>query len=109
MRWIGVLVALWPMAAAAEGWERLDGAGVRAALEGRALVYADGTVQDFRADGRTLYGADSWGQWRVEGERYCSVWPPSDRWACYDLERDGARLRFLSDDGSETVGVYRDR
>ncbi len=108
MRWIGVLVALWPLAAAAEGWERLDGAGVRAALEGRALVYSDGMVQDFRADGRTLYGADSWGQWRVEGDRYCSVWPTSYRWACYDLERDGARLRFLSDDGSETVGVYRD-
>ena len=110
MRRIGWLVGalMWPGALLAEGWERLDGAEVRAALEGRALVYEDGTVQDFRADGQTLYGADSWGRWRVEGDRYCSVWPPSDRWACYDLERDGMRWRFLSDDGSETVGVYGD-
>lgn len=106
MRWIGLVVALWPLAGAAEGWERLEGEAMRAALEGRVLVYEDGTQQDFRADGQTLYGADSWGRWRVEGDRYCSVWPPSDRWACYDLEREGERFRFLSDDGSETVGTY---
>lgn len=109
MRWIGLcLVALWPCVAAAEGWERLDGGALRAALEGRTLVYADGTVQDFGADGQTLYGAESRGRWRVEGDRYCSVWPPSDRWACYDVERDGVRLRFLSEEGAETVGVYGD-
>lgn len=94
--------------ALAEDWQRLDGPAIRAALESRSLVYEDGTTQDFRPDGRTLYGTDSWGTWRVDGNRYCSAWPPSDAWACYDMAQDGQRLKFLSDDGSETIGTYND-
>jgi hypothetical protein len=92
----------------AEDWQPLDGPAIRAALESRSLIYDDGTTQDFRPDGRTLYGTDSWGTWRVEGNRYCSAWPPSDAWSCYDMAQDGLRLKFISGDGSESIGTYND-
>jgi hypothetical protein len=95
--------------ALAEDWHPLDGPAIRTALESRSLIYDDNTTQDFRSDGRTLYGTDSWGKWRVDGDRYCSAWPPSDAWACYDMAQDGLRLKFISDDGSESIGTYNDR
>jgi hypothetical protein len=46
----------------------------------------------------------------VQGDLYCSVWPPSDRWDCYDIARSarGLDIRFTGDDGSVTVGRYVD-
>jgi hypothetical protein len=90
----------------ADDWVRLDDDGIRAALAGRTLVYEGGSTQSFAAGGSTTYDGTS-GSWQVEGGRYCSVWPPSDRWACYDVSRDGARIRF-SDGGSDTIGAYAD-
>ncbi len=95
--------------ALAEDWHPLDGPAIRTALESRSLIYDDNTTQDFRPDGRTLYGTDSWGKWRVDGARYCSAWPPSHAWACSDMAQDGLRLKFISDDGSESIGTYNDR
>lgn len=102
-----------PMAAwAVEGWTVLDAAAIRPALEGRWLQY-EGAAQFFAADGATTYGPSvgdqtSAGRWRVEGDQYCSVWPPSDRWACYGMAEstDGTRIRFTADDGSTTDGTY---
>lgn len=78
-------------------------------LAGVTLDY-DAAWQDFRASGRTLYnaGRDSWGNWRDQDGRYCSQWPPNADWACYDLARDGALVRFIDDRGHETVGVIRE-
>jgi hypothetical protein len=54
-----------------------------AAAKGRSLQYFD-------ASGSTTYVGPgeppSQGRWRVEGDKYCSQWPPSDGWACYDVE-----------------------
>lgn len=94
--------------ALAEDWKPLDGPAIRQALESRSLTYDDGTTQDFRPDGSTLYGSDSWGTWRVDGNRYCSAWPPSDASACYDMAQDGLRLKFIAGDGSESIGTYND-
>jgi hypothetical protein len=95
----------------AQQWQKLDGAAIAIALNDRSLDYSNAT-QSFYADGRTLYTArsPSWGTWRVTGDQYCSLWPPSDIWACYDLERDeaGALLRFIASDGGVTQGVYTD-
>lgn len=93
-------------------WERLDGAGIQIALQEVTLQYdaqSGGATQHFYASGRTLYdsGQPSWGYWAVRGDAYCSQWPPSDGWSCYDLERrasDG-RLRFVAGDGSSSVGT----
>jgi hypothetical protein len=96
-----------PVSVAAEGWERLEGDAITAALSSRALGYPDGTLQDFLADGRTLYG-ESFGRWDVRGDRYCSVWPPSDRWTCYAVDLSGLDIRFTAEDGTATVGRYVD-
>ena len=84
----------------------LDGSGIRAALDGQKLVYGSGAWQEFRVLGGTLYnaGQDSWGDWRVEGDLYCSLWPPSDLWACFGMQRAGDRLRFLDSNGEITEG-----
>jgi hypothetical protein len=107
-----VLAVLLATPVAAEEWQPLTGPQIRDALAARVLGYPGDRHQNFFADGRTLYeGTQSdWGQWRVEGDRYCSLWPPSDRWTCYAVERAarGLDLRFLADDGSVTVGRYID-
>ncbi len=50
-------------------------------------MIGEDTRQRFYESGRTLYndGRDSWGYWRVDGDRYCSQWPPSESWTCYDM------------------------
>jgi hypothetical protein len=104
------LVAAWvlgPAPGAAEVWERLDGAAITLALSARVLGYPDGTLQDFFADGRTLYGESS-GRWEVRGDQYCSVWPPSDRWSCYAVDQSGLDIRFTGDGGTVTIGRYAD-
>lgn len=111
--WIFLLfLAVLPGRGAAEAWQTLVGDEVREALEGNALDYTSGAHQDFRASGRTLYhaGRDSWGYWRVQGNQYCSQWPPSDLWACYDLQvsDDGTRLRFVGASGDVSDGDYTD-
>jgi hypothetical protein len=114
MRALVLLAALAAPAAAAD-WQPLDGAGIRAALAARVLGYPDGGHQNFFADGRTLResagGRPSWGRWTVEGDRYCALWPPSDRWTCYRVERHarGLDLRFTPvEGGAPGTGRYID-
>jgi hypothetical protein len=110
MRIRAALLTIWlvsPALAMAEDWDRLDGPGILAALSARVLGYPDGRLQDFFADGRTLYG-ESAGRWDVRGDRYCSVWPPSDGWTCYRVERNRLDIRFTDDAGQATTGRYVD-
>ena len=105
-------VALGPTTATAEDWQPLDAPAITLALTARTLAYKDGATQQFNADGSTIYTTDrdSIGAWRVEGPQYCSQWPPSDRWSCYDMtvSESGLDLRFTASDGSESVGRYVD-
>ena len=98
--------------ALADEWRNLTGPEIAEALTGRTLDY-DGAWQDFRASGATLYnaGADSWGTWTTRGDQYCSQWPPSATWACYDvaLRTDGQAVRFSGLPGDVTIGTYRKR
>ncbi len=109
-RLLATFVFLAAAPVAAEEWRPLTGGEIRDALTGRTVDY-DAASQDFRSTGRTLYnaGADSWGMWRVENDRYCSQWPPNSRWDCYDvdLSADGGAVRFrgLGDDVS--IGRFR--
>ncbi|MCB4455552.1 hypothetical protein [Leisingera sp. McT4-56] len=110
MRQIALMIALSSAVSPVWGgeWRSLSGEEVRAALEGKRLVYSSGAWQEFRASGRTLYNAghDSWGYWDVRDGKYCSAWPPSDLWACYTLESDGEALRFVGESGEATTGRY---
>jgi hypothetical protein len=92
--------------AEAKQWEALSGEGITDTLTGRTVQYPKAT-QDFRASGRTLYntGRDSWGYWAVRGSQYCSLWPPQDLWACYDMQLQGNKLRFIGAAGDVTEGV----
>lgn len=103
----GVLLIL-AGSAAAEGWTRLSGPEVRSALTDRKLSYSGGEVQTFYASGKTLYdaGRPSWGSWEVRGDQYCSTWPPSDLWACYDVTIMGDEVRFIDASGGHSSGSY---
>ena len=110
MRRFALMLALLAPPALAEGWVPMSGEEITQALTGRTLAYPD-TTQDFRASGRTLYihkGRESWGYWRVENDRYCSQWPPNDLWACYAMDRQGDRLRFVGERDDITEADYAD-
>lgn len=107
--WILGLV-LASQAWAEEGtWTPMSGDEISLALTDRHLQYKN-AHQDFRVSGKTRYvaGRESWGYWRVEGDKYCSMWPPSDLWACYGMERQGERLRFVGEAGDTTEGWYKE-
>ncbi len=91
-----------------ENWRALSGAEISAVLTGITLDY-ETAWQDFRASGKTLYnaGENSWGNWRVEADQYCSQWPPRDLWDCYDLAISGDTIRFTGAFEDESFGVIR--
>ena len=108
---ISLCLVAMPIPARAEGWTALDAKGISEALTGRKLQYETAT-QDFRASGKTLYttGQDSWGNWSIRGNQYCSQWPPSSDWTCYDmyLSDDARRIRFVGVPDDVTDGRYID-
>ncbi len=114
MRWVlAGIVALAAGPAAAEDWRMLTGPEITQALAARLVVYETGARQDFMAGGLTTYekqGSVSSGAWRVEGDRYCSQWPPRDAWACYDVavSADGLDVRFTGAGTDVSVGRYGD-
>lgn len=95
---------------------KLSGAEIRAALSGKTVlgnqngrewrqVFFKGGSTDYTQSG----GAPSQGRWRVEGDQYCSVWPPSDVWACYDMAMDGDDILFIESGGTEWRARFVDR
>ncbi len=112
MRQLMFILACLPSMALAQDWQPIDEAALKDALTARLLAYGDGATQQFNADGSTFYTKDkpTNGQWRIEANQYCSQWPPSDRWTCYDVARsaDGLNIRFTAPDASTTTGRYID-
>lgn len=79
----------------------MAGADIAALLAERSL-YADGVEQVFRKSGQTFYlqnGSSSAGSWKVDGDSYCSQWPPNQAWSCYTVLREGDAVIFVSRDG----------
>lgn len=98
----------WSVAGATLTWTPVNGIDIAQVLTGRSLLYELAT-QHFYASGRTRYTSseDSWGYWRVEGDMYCSQWPPADGWACYTVQSGPNRaLKFVGESGAETIGTY---
>ncbi|MEM6310096.1 MAG: hypothetical protein AAF754_08600 [Pseudomonadota bacterium] len=110
MKRLALLAILLGSPALTEEFVPMTGADVLDALTGSTLLYDSGSWQDFRASGRTLYnaGQDSWGYWAVRDDQYCSQWPPSDMWACYDMARAGDVIRFIGQAGDTTDGRFKD-
>ncbi len=107
-----LFLSIWATPMVAQDWQKLDGLAIEDALNSRTLDYGEAT-QDFFPDGRTSYKTEekNWGRWRVKYGQYCSIWPPSDVWVCYDIETKdvGLWLRFIGKDGNIFTGRYVDR
>jgi hypothetical protein len=103
------------------------GAGFAASLDGPSFekLLNDTTVyglplaegnwrQFFSRGGETIYvdaaGQKTFGQWLMRGDKYCSSWPPSDRYVCYEVEsgqtaEGKATVTWISGgDGKRTEG-----
>lgn len=113
MRATTSIIAALALSGAPAAWaeERLDGADIRAMLT-EAWVAYDGARQHFLADGTTRYFSpeESLGFWSVEGDQYCSRWPPSGGWTCYDMRRasDGT-LIWIDREGGRSRGTLEAR
>ncbi len=86
---VGVaILALSVSALAAE--RTLSGSEIKRLLP-KIAARGNSSYQTFEANGHTDYqsgGRPSVGQWEVRGDQYCSVWPPSDVWACFKVVLD---------------------
>jgi hypothetical protein len=88
---------------------KLRGVTIVALLKGNTLVYEDGYKQSFEDEGATTFDGGkvpSKGRWRVTGDQYCSNWPPSDSWDCYDVTLWGGAISFIAADGSARIGRF---
>lgn len=88
---LALSMLVFPVAALASE-ASLRGEEIRETLNGNTVVgVKDGQKwrQTFNSNGNTVYHAGSAqpsaGRWRVDGDRYCSTWPPQSRWTCYDM------------------------
>jgi hypothetical protein len=99
-----VLVSLPTLAAE----QKLEGASTQDILSDITLASSEsGRVveQIFQKSVVTLYvvdGQQSQGFWRVEADKYCSQWPPSEHWDCYDVFGEDGDVTFVSSSGTRT-------
>lgn len=99
--------------ASADEWNKLTDDQIITALSDRQVVYTNqgNSSQTFHKNGETTFveGRPSLGYWRVDNDQYCSQWPPSSTWACYDvyLNAGGNIVRFQGSDGVNWDGTYR--
>jgi hypothetical protein len=83
----------------------LSGAEITQTLSDVTLTAIDNNnhiSQIFQKAGVTLYivdGQQSQGFWKIQGEKYCSQWPPHEQWDCYDMTRNGKIITFISSAG----------
>jgi hypothetical protein len=109
VRFVAAGLILWAGVAVAEDWRALNGADIALVLTDRTLDFAFGQ-QIFRADGTTTYFTPdpSHGRWRVTDDRYCSIWPPGESWACYDVLAQNQSVRFVDVTGYAEDGTLAD-
>ncbi len=81
---------------------KLSAGQIAAALSDKTL-HGEGEIEQiFQKGGMTIYTADgnvSQGLWKVDGDAYCSQWPPNETWSCYDVMQDGSKITFVSKSG----------
>lgn len=92
----------------AETWIQLTGSDIESTLDDTRWDYGSAT-QVFHKSGITEYnaGRPSMGNWREQGNQYCSEWPPNAGLDCYDLylDVDSGRIKFVGKGGDETIGT----
>ena len=105
MRLLFALLFLGTSAHAAE--RKLSGVEI-AKLLPTVIATGTDTRQTFSKAGATTYtfkGRDSYGTWRVQGEQYCSQWPPTAGWDCYTVlaDEDAESIVWVGHSGDRTV------
>ena len=105
---VALAAALAGFSTAALAEERkLTGDEIKTALSDKKVAGTTengaGWTQSFKANGDTLYhltGTEAQnGAWEVQGDRFCSQWPPDPAWVCYDVTGENDRITFVSDTG----------
>jgi hypothetical protein len=86
------------------GWRAVRGSDLRAMFPGREFGDGIHFAYRFRRDGSfsgTEIGRSVAGRWRTTSKQFCWSWtrPPGAE-ECYDVQRNGSDIRFLSN-GSE--------
>ncbi|MFN0194439.1 MAG: hypothetical protein ACKVP5_21120 [Aestuariivirga sp.] len=104
---IAALLLLLPATVAEAGERKLTGSEIRAVLEDHVFGGTDANgkawSQIFQKAGATFYMQDSSvsnGSWDIRGDQYCSQWPPSQTWSCYDVVEDDGSVVFISSSGN---------
>jgi hypothetical protein len=109
MKLVIVLLTLVLISATASAEEKkLDGPTLRDFLSGITLTSTEtGRVIDqvFQESGVTFTvdietRAQSQGFWRIEDDKYCSQWPPSEHWSCYVVFGNDQGVVFVSSNGT---------
>ena len=102
---VGLIVCSLAISSHAIAGEKMTGAAIEAMLNDSTAWYlplgAASARQYFNKNGETPYidgdGQKTYGEWLVRGDTYCSVWPPSDHYSCYEVEKG------VSPDGIPTI------
>lgn len=104
---IGLALLFAPSVPAFAQDRALDGPHILSTLRGAEVTGPDWS-QSFLDGGATIYtskGNQSNGRWDVRGDEYCSLWPPSDVWACYAMTISATDdVTWISADGARTTG-----
>lgn len=88
--------------------EKLSGEEIGALLPTIRAI-GEETSQTFGNNGATNYsekGRESFGQWWVEADQYCSSWPPNSGKACYDVLRDDNKLIWVGESGQRILNTF---
>ena len=91
-----VTICFGMAAAAAQADERpLKGPEIDALISGNTVTGQNINgiwKQFFNVNGETIYVAPekppSYGEWNLQGDKFCSKWPPSDHYVCYVVTGD---------------------
>jgi hypothetical protein len=101
---VAALLLVSSQIAAAE--RKLTGSEIASQLSGHTYQATENgrkVEQIFHEGGATFYtveGSQSQGLWRTTSDQYCSQWPPSEAWTCYDVVQDGSAITFISSSGT---------
>jgi hypothetical protein len=86
---------------------KLDAEALKSLLSDITLTSTEsGRVieQVFQASGATFTidietRQQSQGFWKLQGDKYCSQWPPSENWECFDVYGNDQGVAFVSSYG----------
>ncbi|MGB0844751.1 MAG: hypothetical protein ACPGVN_08430 [Alphaproteobacteria bacterium] len=91
------------LSAQQEPWLKLNHDQIQRVMVDTEVAYKGESrvTQTFHGDGTTTYisGRPSLGKWQVRGNKYCSVWPPSESWSCFEIFQDQSKswIRFVGE------------